>query len=363
MTLEQCWHRVPGGTARAALELVDALGDRSELSLVGVSAWHRRAPAPIWRPSIDVRALPLPRLALYESWHRWRRPRVERATGPVDLIHATAIAMPPRSVPIVLTLHDLAFLREPAHFTSRGLRFFHAALARARTDADAVICSSEATRVDAAAAGIPEDRLRVVPLGVRPVEVGTAQVETVRRRFGLDRPYVLHVGTAEPRKNLGRLLEAFALLGRSDVDLVLVGPAGWGDEAQAPTSSPTQRVRRLGFVSEADKAALYAGASVFCYPSLWEGFGLPVLEAQSLGAPVITSGGTATAEAAGDAAILVDPLDTAAIAEALERLLDDEDLSADLRRRGPERAAAFPWSRTAQLTLDVYREVLAGSAT
>jgi glycosyltransferase involved in cell wall biosynthesis len=180
----------------------------------------------------------------------------------------------------------------------------------------------------------------------------------VRRAHCLDAPYVLHVGTAEPRKNLSGLLDAFARLDRAGVDLVLVGPDGWGDAGDALPTRLQQRVRRLGFVSEHDKAALYAGAAVFCYPSVWEGFGLPVLEALAQGAPVVTSRGTATEEVAGDAALLVDPHDPVELADALRRLLDDTDLAADLRRRGPARAAAFPWSQTATLTAEAYAAVL-----
>src|SRR5437764_1575661 len=128
MTIEQCWHRVPGGTAVAALGLIRALREEPAVELVGVAAAHRRPPPPAWVPPVRVRHLRLPRALLYESWHVLRRPPVERATGPVDMIHATALAMPPRSAPIVLTVHDLSFRHFPEHFTRAGRRFFEQSL-------------------------------------------------------------------------------------------------------------------------------------------------------------------------------------------------------------------------------------------
>ncbi len=374
VTLEQCWHRVPGGTATAALRLVDALQQRasfpastataggsssSPIDLVGVAAWHRNAPPEPFVPSVPVRHLPLPRRALYESWHRFRRPAVTRTTGPVDVVHATGLAMPPRDAPIVWTLHDLAFLREPGHFTPHGLRFFHAALDLALTDADVVVCSSEATAADARRAGFDEARLRVVPLGADQRRADEARAATVRARHGLARPYVLHVGTAEPRKNLPVLLDAFLALGRSDVDLVLVGPEGWGENVGTRLAAAGDRVRRLGFVTSDDLAGLYAGAAVFCYPSVWEGFGLPVLEALVQGAPVVTSAGTAMAEVAGDAALLVEPTDVGALRDALATILDDAVVRDRLRDAGPRQASSFTWERTAAAVAQAYRAVAA----
>src|SRR5262245_42511332 len=182
MTLEQCWHPVPGGTAVAALERARALRDRSGVELVGVSARHRRPPEPQWRPAIPIRALPLPRLALYESWHTLRRPRVERATGPVDVIHATGVAMPPRSRPIVLTVHDLAYLEYPEMFSRAGVRFFRRALAIALEDATLVLCSSLATLEHCKRAGFDESRLRHVPLGVRAQAASDDDVRRIRER-------------------------------------------------------------------------------------------------------------------------------------------------------------------------------------
>ena len=345
-TLEQCWHRVPGGTAVAALELARELERRAEIELIGVAAAHRRpAPEP-WRPPIPVRRLPLPRLALYESWHLLRRPRVQWATGPVDVVHATGVAMPPRTAPLVLTIHDLSFLEYPEHFSRAGLRFFRRALELARREADLVLCSSEATLEHCAAAGFERERLRHVPLGVRVQ--AAAGVAEVRSRYGLSAPYVLWTGTVEPRKNLPRLLTAFAALDR-ELELVLVGPRGWNEDV--PISS---NVKLLGFVPADDLRALYAGAEAFCFPSLMEGFGFPVLEAMAQGTPVVTSRGTSTEELAGEAGILVDPLDSASIAAGIERALASDGRLADA---GRARVAEYTWSRTADLVLQAYEQV------
>jgi glycosyltransferase involved in cell wall biosynthesis len=248
-------------------------------------------------------------------------------------------------------------VRDPSQFTPKGRRFFAQALRLTRRDADLVLCSSEATRQDCLQAAIPAERLRLVPLGVDRPAVEPVEVGATLDRYGIEGRYVLSVGTHEPRKNLSTLIDAFRKLDRADVTLVLVGPAGWHvglDELVRPVAD---RTRVLGFVPNADRDALYAGADAFCYPSLHEGFGLPVLEAMAQGTPVVTSAGTATEEAAGDAGIIVDPLDAGAIADALAQVLDDPALAARLGEAGRERAATFTWARTAELTLAAYREL------
>ncbi|HLT70170.1 MAG TPA: glycosyltransferase family 1 protein [Acidimicrobiales bacterium] len=359
VVIEQCWHRVPGGTARAALEQVAAVAAAGGVDQVGVAARHRRPPAPAWRPTIPVRHLPLPRLALYRSWHRWRWPPVERATGPVDVVHATGYAVPPRRAPLVVTLHDLAWRRDPSMFTPNGVRFFESGLRCVIDDADLVLCSSRATMADCRDAGVDPGRLRHVPLGMRTVEVADADVEAVRHRYGIEGRYVLSVSTLEPRKNLRRLVEAFARLPHRDVQLVVVGPEGWGDALGDAAARLGDRVRLTGFVPEADLAPLYRGASVMCYPSLWEGYGLPVAEAMGAGAPVVTSAGTATEELVeGGAGLAVDPTDVDAIAGALAAVLDDDDLADRLRAAGRARAAERTWEVTAARTVAAYREVV-----
>jgi len=357
VTLEQCWHAVPGGTAWSTLELVRALDARDDVELIGVAAQHQLPPPAQWTPSIEVRHLPLQRNLLYETWHapllRW--PRVERATGPVDVVHATAVAFPAAAAPVVVTIHDLAFLHDRQLATRHGHRFFRRGLELARRHARLVMCPSEATIDECVDAGVERDRLRLVPWGVAPAKVTDDDVRDVLGRYKIDRPYVLFAGTVEPRKNLPRLLDAFARV-PNDVDLILAGPAGWNESIDAQLAALGARVRVLGFVGHDDLDALLAGATVFCYPSVREGFGLPVLEAMAQGTPVVTSATTSTAEVAGDAGVLVDPVDVDAIADAIRGLLDDPAEARRLGDAGRERAKSFTWEHTAELVADVYRE-------
>ncbi|HEX9993212.1 MAG TPA: glycosyltransferase family 1 protein, partial [Acidimicrobiales bacterium] len=361
MTLEQCWHRVPGGTAAAALGLAGALAARPDVDVVGVAAAHRTPPADAWRPppGVPVRHLPLPRLALYEAWHRLRRPAAEAATGRVDVVHATTLVQPGHRAPLAVTVHDLAFLADPSHFTAQGRRVLGRGLEIALAEAAVVLCSSEATVRACRHAGFDDARLVVVPLAPapgrdRPVEPGDAP-----RRHGLDGRYVLWAGTVEPRKNLRGLLDAWRRLGRDGVDLALAGPEGWHEDLDALVAGD-RSVRRLGFVPAADLAALYAGAAAVCYPSLLEGFGLPVLEAMVQGAPVVTSAGTATEElVAGGAGVAVDPRDPDALAGALAGLLDDPDAARRLGDAGRARAASYTWERSAGRTVEAYRAAVA----
>ena len=356
VTLEQLWHRVPGGTAVAAVETVRALASRGDIEVVGIAALHAGHPSGGWTPPVTIRQLPLPRMALYEAWHRLRLPTVERAAGTVDVIHATTIAIPPRSAPLVVTIHDLAFIRFPGHFTKRGLHFFRRGLRLALEEADLVLCPSKATMRDCEAEGFSSRRLRLVPNGVRARPASIDEIEETKRRYKLFRPYVLGVGTIQPRKNPGALIRAFSSID-DDLDLVLAGPKGWNERLKPLIDSVGARVKTLGFVPWSDLGPLYAGARVFCYPSLLEGFGLPVLEAMAQGTPVVTSSGTSTEELAQSAGVLVDPHDVESIAAGLERLLNDEDLARRLGERGRERAAAYSWERTGELSARAYREV------
>ncbi len=356
MTLEQCWHRVPGGTAVAALGMAGALKARSDIDVVGVAAHHATPPPPEWQPPVSVEHLMLPRWLLYEAWHYLRAPRVQRGTGEVSVIHSTSMAVPPKSAPLIVTIHDLAFVHEPRNFTRRGLRFFTRGMELARRDADLILCPSQATARDCIGHGFEEARIRHVPLGIDPPSSDPSEVDRTRRDFGLERPFVFWSGTVEPRKNLPRLLNAFAQVDR-DVDLVLAGPRGWHEDLDSLVGPGKTRIKQLGFVTKAQLHALYAAAEVFCWPSLLEGFGFPVLEAMSHGTPVITSRGTSTEEIGGDAALLVDPRDPGAIAAAIERVLGDEALARELSEKSRRRAALFSWERTADGLVQAYSEL------
>ena len=351
---------MPGGTATSTLGMLRGLVERDDVDLVGVAARHKEPAPGAFAPPIPVEHLPLPRPLLYETWHALRRPSIERATGPVDVVHATAIAVPPTKAPLVMTIHDLAFLADPTQPTRHGLRFFARGTQLARQHADLVLVPSEATAAECRQAGFDEAKIRIVPWGVDITPLTDEDVAAATRTHGLTRPYVLFVGTIEPRKNLHGLVAAMASLAGRDIDLVMVGPEGWNTDVAAllaPLDGTGIGVHALGFLPPNSLPPLFAGAAAFCFPSFREGFGMPVLEAMAHGAPVVTSLDTATEEVAGDAALLVDPRDVQGIAKAIARLLDEPDLAADLRARGLARAAEHSWARTAALTAAAYAEV------
>ena len=359
--VEQCWHTVPGGTAVAAVGLAGALADLPGVEVTGIAARHREPPVGP-TPPVPVVHSRLPRPALYEAWHRLNRPRVENmgadpgGDAGFSLVHASGGAVPATRLPLVATIHDLAWRHEPGHSTRRGRRLFEAWLADA-AQADHVTCPSEATRTDLLAAGFRADRVSVIPLGADPVAVDPGAAAALRSHYGLDGPFVLWVGTTEPRKNLVRLVSAMEQI--PDVPLVLVGPAGWKEDAASVTEPLGERAHIVGRVDEATKHAWYAAADVFAMPSLLEGFGLPVLEAMGHATPVVTSAGTATAEVVGDTGTTVDPTDTDAIAGAISGLLADPDEASRMGEACRQRAATMTWAVAATATADVYHRVLA----
>ena len=353
-TLEQCWHRVPGGTGISAIEVARELALRSDAQVVGVAGRHRHPPTVGFVPPISVNSLPIGGPVLYESWLRLGWPKVESVVDNADLVHSTTIIAPATSLPLVVTIHDLAFLRHPDFFTARGNKVFRRSLDIIRDKAAMVLCSSQATLEDCQTAGINADRLRLVPLGVRSQTITDADRARVRATYGLPERFVLFVGTLEPRKNLARLIAALDSI-RGAPPLVVVGMAGWGDH----TPSTAYDVRFTGFVPANNLPALYEACTVFAFPSVLEGYGLPVIEAMAHGAAVVTSRGTSTEEVAGGAAVLVDPLSIESIAAGLSEALTNVD---NLRASGIARAAQVPWSATAEATMSAYREVLGVSS-
>ena len=201
-------------------------------------------------------------------------------------------------------------------------------------------------------AGIGRERITVIYSGVPRAffEVTSAEIDAIRARYGLKRPFIFALGTIEPRKNIPTLLAAFDSLPpslREHFELVLAGPMGWADGDTTARIRNTTTARYLGYIPEPDLAPLTAAAAIFAYPSLYEGFGLPILEAMACGTPVVTANVTAMPEIAGDAALLVDPTSVEQIASAMEQIVSDSALRQQLRRKGLARSAEFSWARTA----------------
>ena len=328
--------------------------------------------ADVGAPNLLDRRLPIPSRWFDRVAMRLDVPRLEWMLR-FDVLFAPNFVPPPtRSRRVVLTVHDLAFRRFP-ETAPMATRRWLSRLEEALREAWQVIVVSERTRSDLLeayprAAARLADRVSVVPLGV-DVDVfrpsGVDAVEAVRRRYGIEGPFLLSLGGIEPRKNLPALLSAYASL-PDDVRpaLVIAGPIapwnpeGWDLVRPALDALPPpirDRVVVTGYVSEEEKVALLGGAEALVYPSLYEGFGLPVIEAMACGTPVLTSNVSALPATAGDAALLVDPHDTDDIASGIEAILTDRALRERLRAAGTERARTFSWDETARRTVEVLR--------
>jgi glycosyltransferase involved in cell wall biosynthesis len=358
------------GIGRYAQQLAAALvGQHTD---VEYSVFYSNCGAAKPRPPLDrLPAYPIPledrpwRMRVAAS-HLWNRPLDGMFPG-VRLFHATDHLLPKfRRLPAVFTLHDLAFRLHPAAFPLRHRTYMSLMMPRFLRAAAVVIAVSESTRRDAERLyRVPPGRIRVIHPGVggsfRPASAEA--VRALRDRMQLPDRFLLYLGTLEPRKNLLRLLEAFRHVKTKDADLklVLAGRRGWlnRDLDRVLASKGLEgEVLVPGFVPDEDLPALYGAAAAFVYPSLYEGWGSPVLEALACGAPVVTSRVSSLPEVAGDCAVYVDPRDTRSIAEGLLRILTDPALRASLRANGPVRARNFSWERAARETQVAYRDAL-----
>lgn len=382
MNLEQLLSPSPGGVGRYAAKLALHLGQlgvevhatvarHSQAAVVG--AWVANGlEGVVARPWVA----PLPRPVLYDSWHLAGWPPLAGA-GRCDLSHAPSLAVPPSSGhPLVVSIHDAGPWLWPETFGRRG-RSFHSQGARAAARrADVVLTGSQAAADEVATyIGIPPERIRVVPYGVDPSpDLDPSTVTEARSRLGLGgHPYALWVGSLEPRKGVDILVAAMADLYRRRRDLepsapeapllVLAGYAGWQNRSllgPADVEVLGPALVQLGPVSEPDLQALYKGASVFAFPSVHEGFGLPVLEAMAAGAPVVASDIGPLREVSGGYATLVAPGDPMAWSDALNAALEagGAEGRARLVAAARERAALYSWRATAKATLEIYKSLL-----
>lgn len=287
-------------------------------------------------------------------------PVLDAGARNADIFHASVLMRRPPSRPrLTATIHDLTCFLMPELHPAANLRA-ERSFAEVMRRADGLIAVSQATKDDAVRVlGLPPERITVIHSGVPDgfFTCTPAQVDAVRARYRLGRGFVLFVGTIEPRKNLDTLLDAFEALPaglREQFDLVVAGPIGW---QAGKTVERLRSVRYLGYVTESDLAPLTAAATVFAYPSLYEGFGFPVAQAMAAGVPVVTSNVSSLPEVAGDAALLVDPRSQSELRAALARLLTSPDLRASLSAAGRTRAAAFRWPECAARSLQFFREI------
>jgi glycosyltransferase involved in cell wall biosynthesis len=355
---EQLVFRLAEGVSRDGDELTVFLG-RGDLERMLISS------AVKWRYSHLPTELPPIRIV----WEQMlapiitKRDQLDALFCPVNVVPLAGI------VPSVVTVHDLAFLQIPEAFIPAKRRYLSVMTRLSVHRARHVIAVSEQTKADIVAHfGLAPEHVTVIPNAVderfRP-DAPNDDLTAFRRERNLPERFVLFVGTLEPRKNLPRLINAFAQLARDDreIGLVVVGASGWMTSDIAPlvrSLDLESRITFAGYVPDEELPRWYQAATVFCYPSLYEGFGLPVLEAMACGTPVVTSNVGSMAEVGRDAAILVDPTDADAIASSISALLDDPDFRQQRAAAGLGRAAQFSWDRTAEETLAVLRRAAAG---
>lgn len=298
----------------------------------------------------------------------WEQTRLAALSGGLDLLHGLAFAAPLAArCPTIVTVHDLSFMRFPEafHRTNRAYLTLFTRLSTRR--ALRVIAVSESTRRDVMAfCGVPGERVVTIPNGVDEAfhPADAAEVVEFRRNRRLPERFILYLGTLEPRKNLETLIDAYAALRarqQAIPKLVIAGGKGWFFDtifARVAKLGLADEVLFPGYIPGAELPWWYRAAELFAYPSRFEGFGLPVLEAMACGTPVITTTSSSLPEVAGDAALLVEPDDTEALTDAIKRLLTDSQLRETLRAAGLRQAARFSWARTATQTAQVYRDLL-----
>lgn len=364
---DQLFYKQPGGIGTYITNLVPGMAGVLEGDLL-VLVHHGRAGERLFAglEGVEEKRLPWRRDVTGVSWHTLGLPKLEGYLGELDLVHTPALIYPPSRAPLVATVHDLIVLKYPAAFPSRWRHFHRRGLSLILRHASVIMCDSRSTFDDLCTLeGERDPRLRVVPMGVRPPpEVVEDEIDAVLEKFGLQPGFLLFVGTLEPRKNLPRLVEAYSSLSEDERSrcgqLVLAGAKGWIDEGELSRLRSRPGVRFLGYLPQDELEALYRAASVFVYPSLYEGFGLPVLEAMARGLPVVTSETSSMRELGEETALLVDPLDGLELRRAITRLVEDAALREELSARGRERARGFTWERTAELTLQAYRDAARG---
>jgi glycosyltransferase involved in cell wall biosynthesis len=363
------------GIGRYTRELVSALvrNDKS------VDYLLFSAKQPTWDPlenripsdsNVRYRQSPFSERWLYRLWYRLRLPiPVQTFTGDVDIFYSPDFVLPPvrDEIPTVLTVHDLSFVHFPETFTPSLRKYLNQVVPRSVRSASHVLADSQTTKDDISNIwNIDEKKITVLYSGVdrsfRPPS-DTAKLVNVRNKYDLgDRPYILSVSTIQPRKNYQMLIRAFKEVAKDFPHrLIIAGGKGWLYEetlAEVNAQGLNDRVLFVGFVDDQDLPALYSDATLFVFPSLYEGFGLPILEAMSCGVPVVVSNASCMPEVAGEAALVLPPQDEEAWTAAIRDLLDDPNRRAQMVAGGFLRARQFSWKRAAEQLSGVVQQLL-----
>lgn len=362
-----------GGIGRLTRDLITALAQQdsqTDYRLFVAGASQRPLP-PIPGKNFSWHPVRLTPLWLARIWHRAGIPLpVNYFTGKIDLYHATDFVLPPVSASIktIVTVHDLSFVRVPEAASPRLKAYLDKVVPRSIQRATHIIADSQATKDDMVALyGTSPEKITVLLSGIdsrfRHIE-DIKRHEAVRQKYHIgEPPYLLCVGTVQPRKNYSRVIQALANLRAQNYDLrlVIAGGKGWLEDEMYRTIAATgmqEEVHLIGFAEDADLPVLYSGAACVVFPSLYEGFGFPVLESMACGTPVITASVSSLPEVAGDAALLVNPLDTDEITTAIQRILDDAALRETLIQRGYQQIQKFTWKNAAQHLRQIYQNVL-----
>ncbi len=362
------------GIGRFVRSLVHALAEidnRTEYLLVFADPPQGIRPPVPDAPNFRTRRIPLSERTLTALWHRLGIPLpVELITGPVDVFHSPNFVLPPVRRPAkVLTVHDLAFLLRPECAEAKLRDYLEKTVPQSVARADFILADSVNTQDDLICLlGVPPAKVEVVPGGVDSIFApmdAPELLEQTRLRLSGGAPFILSVGMIEPRKNLVRLIDAFELLKTRHPlphRLVLAGKRGWLSEGiyrRAQNSPVSSDILFPGFVAEAGLPALYSAADLFAYPSLYEGFGLPPLEAMACGTPVVASSSASLPEVVGGAALMVDPENTEELADAMARMLLDTETRSQMVARGLDQSKQFTWRASAERMLAVYKRLSA----
>lgn len=367
-------HEQGGGIGRYVRELVNSLLAQTNSSIDYRLFVAGASPSQLPRlanSSLAWKTTPITPIWLARLWHRLHFPfPIEAFVGKVDLYHATDFVLPPTlsRTRTLLTVHDLSFVRVPESASPSLKKYLDYVVPLSAQKADHILADSQATKDDLIDIyGLADQKISVLLSGVNK---SFSRVEdrvcllTTRKKYTIgDEPYIFTVGTVQPRKNYARLIEALSQLRSKghNLQVVIAGGKGWLEDPIYEAMNRTQmqdHVHFIGFADESDLPSLYSGAICFAFPSLYEGFGLPILEAMSCGTPVVTSNISSLPEVAGDAALTINPYDVGELTHALEKIISDSALRDTLIKKGYERVQQFTWESSAQQLINIYMNLL-----